>query len=142
MESPRRALTHQRALAALLLLASLGAALIEHRSPLAARVREGKPWPFWLAVAGEGAPSFHLGVYNPVRRSLALIHLPEQMRLEGKRTLGRAYTDALKAGGSPAAATRAVEDLEVQGGAGRRSGAGHKFLLDRRPQGPLSPSLT
>lgn len=102
----------QRALAALLLAAALAAAAVEHSSPLAARIRAGKPWLFWLAVKGvTKTPAIHIGVYNPIRRSLVLIRLPEQTRLDGKLTLSRAYRDALRSGNDAATATRAVEDL-------------------------------
>ena len=114
MEPSRGALSAQRALAALLLAAALGAALVEHDSPLAARIRAGKPWPFWLCAREPGKtkmPVIHLGVYDPIQRRLVLIHLPEQTKLEGKLTLGRAYMDALRASDDDSTAARAAEDL-------------------------------
>jgi hypothetical protein len=113
MEFAGRALTVQRVLAGALLALVCGAAAVESGSPLARRVREGRPWPFWLArrVDGRAVPDFHLGVYDPVRRSLALVRVPELAKLEGKTTLARAYNDALRATGSAADADRAVEDL-------------------------------
>jgi hypothetical protein len=114
MEFPRAALSAQRVLAALLLAASLGAAVVEGYSPLSSRIRAGKPWPFWLAVrepGGSAVPSVHLGVYDPVRRSLVLIRIAAQTRLQGKQTMARLYTDALRAVDDEAAATRAIEDL-------------------------------
>lgn len=104
----------QRALAALILAAALGAAAVEHGSPLRTRERAGKPWPFWLSVHEPGRskiPLFHLGIYNPIRRSVVLIHLPEQTKLEGKLTLARAYMDALRASDDDETAARAAEDL-------------------------------
>jgi|CXWL01.1.fsa_nt_gi hypothetical protein len=109
-----RALSVQRALAALILAAALVAAVVEHGSPLRARERAGKPWPFWLRVHEPGRPKvplFHLGIYDPTRRSVVLIHLPEQTKLEGKLTLGRAYMDALRASDDDETAARAAEDL-------------------------------
>lgn len=117
MEFPPRALIIQRALAVFLLAAALGAAVVERSSPLSARVREGKPWPFWLAVrepGGSAVPEIHLGVYDPVRRSLVLIHVPEQTKIQGKLTLAKAYANALRAVDDEAAATRAVEDLSQE----------------------------
>jgi hypothetical protein len=114
MEFPRAALNVQRGLALALLAAVLGVAVVERASPLASRVRAGAPWPFWLAVREPGRaapPSFHLGVYHPVRRVLVLIHVPETAKLQGKLTAARAYADALRATDDAAAAARAVEDL-------------------------------
>ena len=114
MEPSRGALTVQRALAALLLLAALAAAVVEHDSPLGKRVRGGKPWPFWLCAREPGKtkiPVFHLGVYDPIQRSLVLIYLPEQTKLDGKLTLGRAYMDALRASDDDYKAARAAENL-------------------------------
>ncbi len=114
MEFPPRALIIQRVLAVLLLAAALAAAFVERSSPLSSRVRDGKPWPFWLSVrepGGSAVPAVHLGVYDPVRRSLVLIHIPEQTKIQGKLTLGKAYANALRAVDDEAAATRAVEDL-------------------------------
>lgn len=114
MEFPRTALNLQRCLALLMVASVLGVALIEHHSPLSARLRSAKPWPFWLSVREPGraaAPSLHLGLYNPVRRTLVLIRIPESTKLQGKLTVARAYVDALRATDDPAAAARAVEDL-------------------------------
>lgn len=114
MEFPRSALIVQRLLAVLMLTAALAAAFVERGSPLASRTRAGRPWPFWLRVREPGAaapPEFHLGVYDPVRRSLVLIHVPGTTRLQGKLTAARAYVDALRASGEEDAAGRAVEDL-------------------------------
>ncbi|MBI3288750.1 MAG: LytR C-terminal domain-containing protein [Elusimicrobia bacterium] len=112
MEQPRGALTLQRALAAAFLTAALCAAAIERRSPLMACVREERPWPFWLAARTAGAvPIVHLGIYHPVPRALTLVRLPEQLRLSGKVTVGRAYIDALRASDDESSAERAVEDL-------------------------------
>ncbi|MBI5246974.1 MAG: LytR C-terminal domain-containing protein [Elusimicrobia bacterium] len=114
MEFPRAALNAQRVLAVFLLVASLGAAYVERTSPLSAHIRAGRPWPFWLAVREPGRaapPALHFGVYDPVRRSLVLIHIPETTRLQGKLTAARAYTDALRATDDESSAARAVEDL-------------------------------
>jgi len=109
--------TAERALAAAALAACLGAAWAEHGSEFAARVRQAKPWPAWVEARPPGAalPSFHLAVYDPMRRRLSVLHLPGETRLEGRRTLERAYREALKASGDPSSAARAAEDL-----AGRR----------------------
>lgn len=114
MEFPKTALNVQRALAALMLILALGAAAVERSSPISARIRESKPWPFWLALHQPGraaAPALHLGVYDPVRRSCALIRVPETTKLQGKLTAARVYVDALRATDNSDAATRALEDL-------------------------------
>ena len=114
MEFPRTALNIQRALALLMLASALGVAVVERRSPFASRLRGNAPWPFWLSVREPGratAPELHLGVYNPLRRTLVLIHIPETTRLEGKLTAARAYMDALRATDDESSASRAVEDL-------------------------------
>lgn len=117
MEFPPRALAIQRALAIFLLAAALAASVVERSSRLSSRVRAGKPWPFWLAVrepGGSALPAVHLGVYDPVRRSLVLIHVPEQTKIQGKLTLAKAYANALRAVDDETAATRAVEDLSQE----------------------------
>lgn len=114
MEFPRAALNIQRGLALVLLLVTLSAAIIERGSPFAHRLRVNRPWPFWLSVRAPGRaapPSFLLGVYNPLRRSLVLIRIPETAKLQGKLTASRIYADALRATDDEAAASRAVEDL-------------------------------
>ena len=114
MEFPRAPLNIQRGLAFLILAAVLGVTVIEHQSPFAARLRLNSPWPFWLSVREPGhaaPPSLHLGVYDPLRRTLVLIRIPDSVKLEGKLTAGRAYVDALRATDDDASATRAVEDL-------------------------------
>ena len=114
MEFPRTVLIFQRALALLFLVAAVGAAVVERTSPLSACLREGRPWPFWLAVREPGrlaAPALHLGVYDTLRRRLVLIRIPEHTRLQGRLTVGRAYADALSAVDDESSATRAVEDL-------------------------------
>ncbi|MCR4296000.1 MAG: hypothetical protein NUW21_10725, partial [Elusimicrobia bacterium] len=112
MEFPRAALNVQRGLALVLLAAVLGVAAAERASPFAARLRSAEPWPFWLEVREPGsaaAPDFQLGVYHPLRRVLVLIRVPGTVKLQGKLTAERAYRDALRAAGDPAAAARAVE---------------------------------
>lgn len=114
MELPRAALNIQRGLALVLLGLVLGVAVVERGSPLAARLRSNSPWPFWLSVREPGraaAPSLHLGVYNPLRRTLVLILIPEETRLQGKLTAARVYADALRATGDASSASRAVADL-------------------------------
>lgn len=111
MEHSRHGLTLQRGAAGLILAASLGLAIIENRSPLAASIRAQKPWPFWLTVPTHGAPSFNLGIYDPLHRGLTVIHLPEHWRIETTRSLSRAYLDALRSGHDAAAAERAVAGL-------------------------------
>jgi hypothetical protein len=114
MEYPRRALIVQRLLAAALLAAALGTAWAESGSSFAARVRDGRPWLAWVEARerGRGAPpSLHLVLYEPTRRRLALLHVPGELKLEGRRTLERGYLEALKETGDPEAAGRAAEDL-------------------------------
>ena len=116
MEYSRRALIVERLLAVALLAAALGAAWAESGSTLAARVREGRPWLAWLEARERGhaaPPSLQLAVYDPVARRLRLIHVPGELKLEpkGRRTLERAYLEALKQTEDPEAAARAAEDL-------------------------------
>jgi hypothetical protein len=116
MEFSRRALIGERLLAVLLLAAALGAAWAESRSDLAARVREGRPWLAWIEARERGRPampSLELAVYDPVARRLRLIQVPGDLKLEpkGRRTLERAYLEALKQTEDPEAAARAAEDL-------------------------------
>lgn len=92
----------------------LGTAVIEHGSPFAAKLRTNSTWPFWLSVREPGraeAPRLYLGVYNPLRRTLVLIRIPDTTKLEGKLTVARAYVDALRATDNASSASRAVEDL-------------------------------
>jgi hypothetical protein len=114
VELPSKALNIQRALALVILSAVVGTALVERSSPLSERIRALKPWPFWLSVREPGraaAPALHLGVYDPLRRSLVLIRVPESTKLQGKVTAARAYVDALRATDDEASASRAVIDL-------------------------------
>lgn len=113
MEIPPGALNLQRALAVLLLSAAVLTGWVEHGSPLSAKLRAGKPYLVWVAAreAGVEAPRLHLTVYDPLARTLGVLHVPEDARLEGKRTLGRAYQEALRASDDRSAATRAAEDL-------------------------------
>jgi hypothetical protein len=116
MEYPRRALIVERLLAAALLAAALGAAWAVSASTLAARVREGRPWLAWVEARERGSsapPSLELALYDPTARRLRLIHVPGDLKLEPKsrRTLERAYLEALKGTGDPDAAARAAEDL-------------------------------
>lgn len=104
----------QRALAAAALAAALGAAWAESGSGLAARVRDGRPWTAWVEARERGRsapPSFHFAVYDPTARRLSLVHVPGELKLEKRRTLERAYLDALKASEDPDTAARAAEDL-------------------------------
>lgn len=117
MEYPRRALIVERVLAAALLASALGAAWAEDGAPLAACVRGGSPWLAWVSARESGRPAIpalSLALYDPVARRLTLLHVPNETKLAGRRTLGRAYLDALKAGEGPdggARAARAAEDL-------------------------------
>ena len=113
MEFPRTALNIQRGLALLMLALVLGVAIVERGSPLASRVRSNSPWPFWLSVRepGRAAAALHLGVYNPLRRTLVLILIPEATKLQGKLTAARVYVDALRATDDASSAARAVVDL-------------------------------
>lgn len=113
MEQSPASLTAQRALAAALVGLALAASWVESRSPLAAKVRAGRSYLFWVSAreTREPAPRLHLGVYDPVRRTLSVLHLPEDTRLEGRRTLGRAFVEALRAADDFPAAVRAAQDL-------------------------------
>lgn len=108
-----RALTLQRAFAALVAAASLFASWVEHGSPLAAKARSGRPYLFWVAAREEHAPAprLHLAVYDPLRRSLCVLFVPEDARLEDKRSVGKAFVEALRARDDYGAAVRAAEDL-------------------------------
>ncbi len=114
MEFPRRPLIVERALAAILLAAALGAAWAERGAPLAAAVRDGRPWLAWVSARESGrpaAPALSLAIYDPVARRLTLLHVPGETKLEGRRTLERAFLEALRTTGSPDDAARAAEDL-------------------------------
>lgn len=114
MEFPRRALIIERLLAAALLAAALGTAWAESGSTLAARVRDGRPWLAWVEArerGGAAPPTLHLAVYEPTPRRLTLLHVPGELKLDGRRTLERAYLQALKQTEAPDAAARAAEDL-------------------------------
>jgi hypothetical protein len=113
MEQSPAALTAQRAVAALLVGLALGVSWVEHGSPLAAKVRSGRPYLFWVDAreSREPAPRLPLGVYDPVRRTLSVLHVPDDTRLEGRRTLGKAFIEALRAADDMGAAARAAQDL-------------------------------
>lgn len=114
MEFPRGAVTVERLLAAAMVAAALATARLEAGTTLAGRVREGRPWLAWLEARERGTatvPSLHLLVYDPVARRLTVLHAPGDLKLEKRRTLERAYLDALKAAGSRDAAAAAAEDL-------------------------------
>jgi hypothetical protein len=114
MEFARRALIAERVLAVSLLAAALGTAWAENGSPLAARVREGRPWLAWVEARERGheaPPTLHLAIYDPAPRRLALVQVPGDLKLGGRRTLEKAYFEALKETSDPDAAARAAEDL-------------------------------
>ncbi len=107
-------MTLERVLAAVMVVAALGTARLEAGTPLAARVRDGRPWLAWLEARERGAaqpPSLHLLVYDPVARRLTVLHAPGDMKVDGRRTLDRVYLAALKATGDLDAAAAAAEDL-------------------------------
>lgn len=106
-------MTVERALAAALLAAVLAAAWVERDSTLAARVREARPWLAWVEAREPGAdaaPSLILAIVDPARRRLAVLHVPGELKLDKRKTLERAYQDALKASGDRSEAARAMED--------------------------------
>lgn len=113
MEIPPAALRAQRALAVLLVAAALALSWVEARSPLAAKRRAGLPYLAWVAAreAGAAAPRIHLAVYDPKRRALSVLYVPEDARLEGRKTLGKAFLEALRASDDLGDAARAAEDL-------------------------------
>ncbi len=107
-------MTLERVLAAVMVAAALGTARLEAGTPLAARVRDGRPWLAWLEARERGAaapPSFLLLVYDPVGRRLSVLHAPGDLKLDRKRTLERAYLEALKATRDLDASAAAAEDL-------------------------------
>ncbi len=107
-------MTLERVLAIATIAAALGAARLEAGSPLAARVRDGRPWLTWLEARERGStapPSLHLLIYDPVARRLAVLHAPGDLKLDRGRTLDRAYLEALKATRDLDAAAAAAEDL-------------------------------
>jgi hypothetical protein len=114
MEFARRALIGERALAAVALAAALGAAWAEAGTTLAQRRNDGRPWLAWVEARERGSdrpPALLLADYDPSARRLSLLHVPGAALLEPRRTVERAYLDALAAGGDDAAAARAAEDL-------------------------------
>lgn len=113
MEQSPASLRAQRALAALLVGLALAASWVESRSPLAAKIRSGRPYLFWVCAreTREPAPRLHLGVYDPVRRALSVLYVPAETRLEARRTLGRAFVEALRASDDFSSASRAAQDL-------------------------------
>lgn len=103
----------ERGLAALALAAALVAAWAEAGAPLALRRNDGRPWLAWVAArapGGDGMPALLLADYDPAARRLSLLHVPGTAKLEPRRTVERAYLDALGAGGGDDA-VRAAEDL-------------------------------
>lgn len=113
MEIPPGTLTLQRAFAAFVLCAALAASWLEHGSPLAAKIRAGRPYLCWVAAREDRAPAprLHLAIYDPPRRSLAVLHIPDETGLGGRRTLGKAFLEALRASDDLGAAVRATQDL-------------------------------
>lgn len=104
----------ERALALVLLAASAAAAWAQSGSVLAARARDGRPWLAWVEAREKGTaavPTFHLAIYDAAARRLSVLHVPDELKLDKRRTLERAYLDALKATEDPGAAARAAEDL-------------------------------
>jgi hypothetical protein len=114
MEFSRRVVIVERALAFAALAAALGAAWAEGGAPLARARREHRPWLAWVEARtpdDAAAPAFLLAWYDPDARRLKLLHVPSDDKLAPGLSVERAYRDALKVDGSPAAAVRATEDL-------------------------------
>lgn len=104
----------ERVLAALAVAAALAAARVEAGTTLAGRANDGKPWVAWLEARERGAanpPSLHLLAYDPVARRLTVLHAPGDLKLDKRRTLDRAYLEALKATNDLDAAAAAAEGL-------------------------------
>lgn len=90
MEFPERLTRLERGLAALLLAAAAVLCGAEAGSSLAAALRQGRPWIFWLTLSPEAAPSdprLFLSIYHPRRRSLDLVHVPGPARQAGDLAL-------------------------------------------------------
>lgn len=70
----------QRALALILAAAVAAVAVLERRSPLFQAASAHKPWVSWLTLAGgpeQDTPFLYLQVYDPLRRKLDLVYLPD-----------------------------------------------------------------
>ncbi|MHB2026661.1 MAG: LytR C-terminal domain-containing protein [Elusimicrobiota bacterium] len=117
MEWPHRLILLERALAAALIAAALGAVVLESRSPLARAARAQKPWLFFLSQENRGnhssvspdsavSPPLFLGVYDPRKPRLTLVYIPEDALFHGHKTPGRIYRQALKQKKSTRAAAR------------------------------------
>lgn len=114
MEFPRGALILERVLALVMVGAALGVARVEAGSALAARAREGGTWLAWLEARERGTvapPSLHLLVYDAWGRRLSVLHVPGDLKLDRRRTLDRAYLEALKSVDDRDVAASAAEDL-------------------------------
>lgn len=105
----------ERALAALAIGAALAAAWGQAGAPLARSVREGRPWLAWVEAhergRGREAPEFLLASYDGAAPRLILLDIPPDTKLEPRRSVERAYAEALSAAGDESAAARAAEGL-------------------------------
>jgi hypothetical protein len=100
MEFPVRLTNIQRALALLLLAPVLWTARLESRSPIAAAVRQDRPWVGWLALKSPTTPlpQIYLVYYRPWARTLSLIYVAENLRIEDNKTLPQLAAAARREG--------------------------------------------
>lgn len=100
MELPVRLTNIQRALALVLLVPVLWTARLESRSPVAAAVRGNRPWAAWLALKSPTTPlpQIYLLYYRPWARTLELIYVAENLRIEDNKTLPQLAAAAKRAG--------------------------------------------
>jgi hypothetical protein len=113
MELARRAVNVERALGAAAVAAALAAAWGQSGAPLERRAREGRPWLAWVEARerGAAAPEFLLAAYDSASRRLSLLDVPPETKLEPRRSVERAYIEALTAADDDSAAARASEGL-------------------------------
>jgi len=87
MEFPAKVTRVGQLIAALMLAALSLCVWAESRSALAGALRAGQPWPCWVWLQSPDAPApeLYLALYQPARRLLDLIYIPERRRGEEDR---------------------------------------------------------
>lgn len=112
MEFPRRLVRLEQALAAALLLGVGIVARFESLSPAATAARSGQTWSCWLALRAPSAalPQLFLALYQPARRTVDLIYVPETTALDDGRTLAQAYAAARRDGAGEIDAAKDMAD--------------------------------
>lgn len=135
MEFPLRLTRVERALALVLMLPVLYTARLEQRSAIAAAARQGKPWTCWLALKARdnALPQIFLVYYRPARRSLELIYVAENVRLEDSRTLPQVAAAARKTG---ARTDAALADAMARAARGAVAGQAPDELREALSPGP------